>query len=91
MKCNRELLAEHLQEAKRRGAWIISVGDFVEAMQGRFDPRWPMGVMWRCSMLAMSWQARSNIGNSFVSDIKSLGDEPRLSFAIRALRVPLVD
>ena len=39
VKCNRELLAEHLQEAKRRGAWIISVGDFVDAMQGRFDPR----------------------------------------------------
>ena len=39
VKCNRELLAEHLRAAKLRGAWIISVGDFVDAMQGKFDPR----------------------------------------------------
>jgi UDP-2,3-diacylglucosamine pyrophosphatase LpxH len=39
VKCNRDLLIEHLQEAVRRNAWIISVGDFFDAMQGRFDPR----------------------------------------------------
>jgi hypothetical protein len=37
--CNREVLTEHLDEAKRKGALIFIFGDFFDAMQGRFDPR----------------------------------------------------
>lgn len=39
VQCNRDLLAEHLQEAVRRNAWIMIFGDWFDAMQGRFDPR----------------------------------------------------
>lgn len=37
--CERELEKEHLEEAKRRNAWIFIYGDLFDAMQGRFDPR----------------------------------------------------
>lgn len=37
--CNRELEAEHLQEAVKRDAMIMVMGDLFDAMQGRFDPR----------------------------------------------------
>lgn len=39
VQCNRELLKEHLDEAKTRDAWIMVFGDIVDAMQGKFDPR----------------------------------------------------
>ncbi len=39
LTCNQELEREHLEEAKRRDAWIIFTGDFSDAMQGKFDPR----------------------------------------------------
>lgn len=45
ISCNRELLTEHLEEAKRRRAWVISVGDWFDAMQGRFDPRRSMDAL----------------------------------------------
>ena len=37
--CNRELELRHLEEAKKRGAFIIDVGDMYDCMQGRYDPR----------------------------------------------------
>ena len=37
--CNRELELEHLEECKKRKAFIIDVGDMYDCMQGRFDPR----------------------------------------------------
>jgi hypothetical protein len=37
--CNRDLFLTHLQQAERRQARILSMGDFFDAMQGRFDPR----------------------------------------------------
>lgn len=38
-KCNRDLLARHLKEAKARDALIFSFGDTFCLMQGRYDPR----------------------------------------------------
>jgi hypothetical protein len=38
-KCDRELLKNHLEEAKRRGAKIIINGDLLCCMQGKGDPR----------------------------------------------------
>lgn len=38
-KCQENLLKRHLREAKDRGAFIMSFGDFFCAMQGKFDPR----------------------------------------------------
>ena len=37
--CNRQLEREHLEEAKRREAFIIDGGDLFCAMQGKYDPR----------------------------------------------------
>jgi len=37
--CNRELEKKHLELARERDALIINLGDFFDAMQGRFDPR----------------------------------------------------
>lgn len=37
--CAIELEKEHLEEARRRNAYIIDCGDLFDAMQGRFDPR----------------------------------------------------
>lgn len=37
--CNQALEREHLEEAKKRGAWVIMTGDFFDGMQGRFDGR----------------------------------------------------
>ncbi|MBN1535932.1 MAG: metallophosphoesterase [Anaerolineales bacterium] len=37
--CERDLEREHLEEAKKRNAWIFILGDLFDAMQGRFDPR----------------------------------------------------
>jgi predicted phosphodiesterase len=39
IKCSRELETAHLEEAKRRNAWVMIFGDLFDAMQGRFDPR----------------------------------------------------
>jgi len=39
LDCNRTLEKEHLDKAIERKALIIDVGDLVDAMQGRFDPR----------------------------------------------------
>lgn len=38
-KCDREFELEHLKEVKRRGAFILDVGDLFDAMQGKYDPR----------------------------------------------------
>ena len=37
--CNRKLEREHLEEAKKREAFIIDGGDLFCAMQGKYDPR----------------------------------------------------
>ena len=37
--CNRRLEKEHLEEVKRREAFIIDGGDLFCAMQGKYDPR----------------------------------------------------
>jgi len=37
--CNRDLEKRHLEEAKRRNAFIIDCGDLIDAMQGKWDPR----------------------------------------------------
>lgn len=37
--CNRDLELAHLEEARRRKAFIIDVGDLFDAMQGKYDPR----------------------------------------------------
>jgi hypothetical protein len=37
--CNRELEIRHLEEARKRKAFIIDVGDLFDVMQGRYDPR----------------------------------------------------
>ena len=38
-KCDRALLTNHLEEAKRRGAGVLVNGDFFCLMQGKGDPR----------------------------------------------------
>lgn len=38
-KCNRKLLFKHLDEAVKRGAYIIVTGDMLCLMQGKYDPR----------------------------------------------------
>lgn len=37
--CDRDMLARHLKEAKDRNAPVLDVGDFFDAMQGKYDPR----------------------------------------------------
>jgi len=37
--CDREMLAKHLEEAKRRNAPVLDIGDFFDVMQGKYDPR----------------------------------------------------
>ena len=39
VKCDRTLMKKHLELAKERDALVIDVGDFFDAMQGRYDPR----------------------------------------------------
>ena len=39
MKCDRELLHRHLDEARELGAGVFIFGDLFDLMQGRFDPR----------------------------------------------------
>lgn len=39
ISCNRRLLKKHFDEAKARNAYILIIGDWFDAMQGRFDPR----------------------------------------------------
>jgi len=39
MKCDRELLHRHLEEARELGAGVFIFGDLFDLMQGRFDPR----------------------------------------------------
>ena len=39
VKCNRNLMKQHLELALQRNALIVDVGDFFDAMQGRYDPR----------------------------------------------------
>lgn len=36
---DRDLELEHLEEAKRRNAYVIDVGDLFDVMQGKYDPR----------------------------------------------------
>lgn len=43
--CNRDLFFSDLEEAKRREAIICVVGDFFDAMNGRFDPRRDMSTL----------------------------------------------
>lgn len=38
-KCDRRLLKKHLDQAKDRGALVLTFGDWFCAMQGRYDPR----------------------------------------------------
>lgn len=38
-KCNRGMEAAHLQEAVERGAMVMILGDFLDAMQGKHDKR----------------------------------------------------
>ncbi len=37
--CDRELLKDHLERIKKARGRLVIVGDFFDAMQGRFDPR----------------------------------------------------
>lgn len=39
VNCNRSVMLEDLEEAKKRDAKILIFGDIFDAMQGRFDPR----------------------------------------------------
>ena len=39
VKCNRELLTKHLNEAKAKGAKVMVFGDWFDLMQGMYDPR----------------------------------------------------
>lgn len=39
ISCRREVLKRHLEYARERGAFVLDIGDFFDAMQGRFDPR----------------------------------------------------
>jgi hypothetical protein len=43
--CAREVMEEQFQEAKNRNARINIYGDFLDAMQGRFDPRRSMAEL----------------------------------------------
>lgn len=36
---DRELEIKHLEEARKRNAYVVDVGDVFDAMQGKFDPR----------------------------------------------------
>jgi hypothetical protein len=37
--CDRDLEMKHLLEAKKRGAYILDIGDLFDCMQGRYDKR----------------------------------------------------
>jgi hypothetical protein len=39
VKCDRDMLKKHFDEAKNDGAIIIIAGDWFDAMQGKWDPR----------------------------------------------------
>ena len=39
MKCDRERLHRHLEEARELGAGVFIFGDLFDLMQGRYDPR----------------------------------------------------
>ena len=39
VKCHRELLTKHLDEAKEKGAKVLVFGDWFDLMQGMYDPR----------------------------------------------------
>lgn len=43
--CDRKLMKAHLDLAKERKALIVDVGDFFDAMQGKFDPRRSYAVL----------------------------------------------
>lgn len=43
--CDRELLKKHLDQAKAKGAYVICIGDFFCAMEGRYDPRRSKGTI----------------------------------------------
>jgi hypothetical protein len=75
--CNRELLIAHLDEAKRRDAWIISVGDLFDAMQGRFDPRRSMDEL-------RPEYRRENYYDFVVQDVTRILYEYRDCFAVIA-------
>jgi len=39
MKCDRERLHRHLEEARELGAGVFIFGDLFDLMQGKYDPR----------------------------------------------------
>ena len=39
IECDRKMELAHLEEAKKRKAFILDVGDLFDVMQGKFDPR----------------------------------------------------
>lgn len=39
VSCDRDLEMKHLVEAKKRGAYILDIGDLFDCMQGRYDKR----------------------------------------------------
>lgn len=43
--CARTILEQHLQAAKDSGGYLFFIGDFFDAMQGRFDPRRSMSEL----------------------------------------------
>lgn len=43
--CDRDLLKKHLDQAKQKGAYVICIGDFFCAMEGRYDPRRSKGTI----------------------------------------------
>lgn len=45
INCDWDFEKEHLEEAKRRGAVIVDVGDLFCAMQGKYDPRSNMDAL----------------------------------------------
>jgi outer membrane protein OmpA-like peptidoglycan-associated protein len=45
IKCDRELQKKHLEKVNERNAYILDVGDFFDAMQGRYDPRRSYGEL----------------------------------------------
>ncbi len=43
--CNRDMFFSDLDQAKLRDASVVVIGDFFDAMQGRFDPRRDMSIL----------------------------------------------
>jgi hypothetical protein len=45
VKCDRKLQKAHLDKAVERNAYILDMGDFFDAMQGKYDPRRSYGEL----------------------------------------------